>query len=147
MQSKICFKCGVDKPLVEFYRHPRMGDGHLNKCKECTKKDTKENKAANYEYYRLYDIERSKLPHRREACRNRLPMYRSSFPDRHKAHQEVRKAIKNGLLSKLPCFVCGSEKTEAHHPDYSSPLDVIWLCPRHHKEAHAIAHYSGLKAA
>jgi hypothetical protein len=43
------------------------------------------------------------------------------------------------------CFKCGIEKTpahdekpEAHHPDYSAPLDVVWLCSAHHKQAHAL---------
>lgn len=36
---KKCFKCGKLKPLTDFYRHPRMGDGHLGKCKVCTKRD------------------------------------------------------------------------------------------------------------
>lgn len=37
---KKCFKCGIEKPLDAFYVHPQMGDGHLGKCKDCTKKDT-----------------------------------------------------------------------------------------------------------
>ncbi len=40
MKTKICFKCGVDQSLDDFYAHPQMGDGHLNKCKECTKIDS-----------------------------------------------------------------------------------------------------------
>lgn len=51
------------------------------------------------------------------------------------AHVIVGNAIRKGIITKLPCFVCG-RKAEAHHPDYDRPLDVIWLCPKHHKEAH-----------
>lgn len=39
---KQCFKCGIEQELKEFYRHSKMGDGHLNKCKLCTKKDVRE---------------------------------------------------------------------------------------------------------
>lgn len=41
MKTKTCFKCNVTQPLDEFYKHPQMGDGHLNKCKQCTKSDNK----------------------------------------------------------------------------------------------------------
>ena len=40
---KKCFKCGLEKELTQFYKHKEMSDGHLNKCKECAKKDTANN--------------------------------------------------------------------------------------------------------
>lgn len=144
---KTCFKCHQEKPLSEFYKHSGMTDGHLNKCKECAKQDTKKQRAANHEYYIQYDRQRAKLPHRIEANKERFKQYRKSHPDREKARSLLYKEYKQGKIAKLPCFVCGSLNTEAHHPDYSRPLDVIWLCAQHHKQAHAVAYYSLLNAA
>jgi hypothetical protein len=39
-------------------------------------------------------------------------------------------------VSKQPCRECGAINVEAHHADYSKPLDVIWLCHKHHVEFH-----------
>ena len=33
---KKCFKCYQVKPIKDYYKHPKMADGHLNKCKACT---------------------------------------------------------------------------------------------------------------
>lgn len=38
---KNCFKCDIEKPLTDFYKHPGTTDGRLGKCKECTKIDNK----------------------------------------------------------------------------------------------------------
>ena len=38
---KNCIKCGLLKPLEEYYRHAGLTDGHLNKCKTCAKAEAK----------------------------------------------------------------------------------------------------------
>lgn len=35
---KKCKKCGIEKPLIDFYGHPQNSDGHLNECKQCVRK-------------------------------------------------------------------------------------------------------------
>lgn len=53
------------------------------------------------------------------------------------ARAKAQYAMRLGRLIPEPCEVCGSTgRVEAHHDDYSKPLDVRWLCRRHHSEAH-----------
>jgi len=40
LKTKVCFKCKKEKTIDNFYKHPKMTDGFLGKCKECTKKDS-----------------------------------------------------------------------------------------------------------
>ncbi len=49
-----------------------------------------------------------------------------------KARNALKYAITIGEIKRLPCMICGSLKSEAHHHDYSLPLDVTWLCRMHH---------------
>lgn len=134
--EKTCFKCNTLKPLTEFYRHSMMADGHLNKCKDCTKRDVKAHRAAN-DSVREYDRARALLPHRMEQAKRIHRRWKGEFPERRAAHLAVQYALRTGRIERLPCWICG-EKAEAHHPDYAQPLDVVWLCPRHHKQAHAM---------
>jgi len=49
----------------------------------------------------------------------------------------VENHLARGKLEKMPCERCGSSvNVHAHHDDYSRPLDVMWLCAKHHKERH-----------
>lgn len=135
---KTCFKCGVEKTTDDFYRHPYMGDGLLGKCKECTKIDVWKDRQKNIEQKREYDRARASLPHRKALRQRTSSEWLIKHPDRKRAHSKLHYALRAGVVKRLPCWVCG-EKAEAHHPDYSAPLDVVWLCPTHHKQAHAIA--------
>ncbi len=56
--NKKCFKCDEIKPLSHFYKHKQMSDGHVNKCKECSKKDVKKHRLKNIDRIRKYDRER-----------------------------------------------------------------------------------------
>jgi hypothetical protein len=58
------------------------------------------------------------------------------YPEKARAVNAVNHAASTGRLAKKPCEICGSQKSEAHHNDYSRPLEVIWLCRKHHIQAH-----------
>jgi hypothetical protein len=54
-----------------------------------------------------------------------------------KVRQFTRYCIRKGYIELLPCSVCGTnEKVEAHHDDYDKPLEVRFLCRKHHREHH-----------
>ena len=125
MKTKTCFKCGRSLPISEFYAHPQMADGHLNKCKECTKKDSKSRQENHPE--RDYET-------RIAACRKR--------PTKKNAYMAVEAAIRAGIITRPDrCSGCGcpnsEHRIEAHHYDYSRPLDVIWLCTPCHRKMDA----------
>lgn len=135
---KQCFKCARILPRSEFYRHPQMGDGLLGKCKECTKVDVRSNREAKLESYREYDRRRfSEDPARRLAtyANSRAVKWRS--PEKWRARYELGNAVRDGRVVPQPCQHCGTEeKIHGHHPDYSKPLDVTWLCVSCHFAEH-----------
>jgi hypothetical protein len=136
---KQCFKCGAKKPLGDFYAHARMADGHLNKCKDCTRKDVRRHRIENPEKVREYDRQRSKLPHRFEERIRRNNEYAAANPEKRAAHLALNRAVRDKKLTKLPCAFCGAEENlEAHHHDYTKPLDVTWLCRPCHRRFHAL---------
>ena len=150
--QKQCFKCGEAKDLSAFYKHPKMPDGHVNKCKECNKLDVRENRKNREDYYREYDKKRAMKPHRVEARK----IYQSSDegkaimkkiksrwveknPIKRAAQIMVGNAVRDGRLNKpKSCESCGisPKRLHGHHDDYAQPLVVRWLCPKCHKVWH-----------
>lgn len=147
---KACFKCGEVKRLSEFYKHPRMADGHLNKCKDCTKKDVKGNREENLDRIQEYDRQRGRnMSDARKSNRWKPPpelralyLKRSEekYPERRKASTALRTAILSGKVQRPNhCEFCGKEcKPHGHHSSYAEDmwLMVTWLCSSCHGEVH-----------
>jgi len=133
---KTCFKCGEQRPLSDFYKHPQMADGHLGKCKKCTKEDVRKNYRDNKERYQEYEKERELNPDRKAKKLEYQRKRRKAHLVKDKARAAVTRGLRNGSLEKQPCEICGDEKVEAHHDDYSKPLEVRWLCFKHHRQEH-----------
>lgn len=98
-----------------------MADGHLNKCKDCTRKDTSQ--------YRK-DNPIKALETRIKTCEKN--------PTHMNANRVVNAAVEAGVINRPDeCQGCGRKATDtrlsAHHHDYSKPLDVIWLCAACHR--------------
>lgn len=142
---KKCFKCGVEKQLDEFYKHPQMKDGRVNKCKECNKKDVRDNRSKNLDYYRDYDNRRFK----ENGSRSRpSKAYRKDNPKKYWAHTALSNAVRDGkIVRPQSCDQCGENhrSIHGHHDDYDKPLDVRWLCPPCHFAWHK-KHGEGLNS-
>ena len=70
--------------------------------------------------------------------------FRGGSKARRLAHRIVEKAIARGTLKVGSCETCGQSylfkdgrrAVQAHHDDYSKPLEVRWLCQRCHHAHH-----------
>lgn len=133
---KCCFKCGVEKPIEDFYRHPQMADGRLSKCKDCTKLDMRIDRQTKPRV-REYDRARASRPHRVRLRLRVTREWRKANPERAKAQAVANNAVRDGKLARpRQCDGCGLPvRVEKHHHDYSKPLAVVWLC----KPCHALA--------
>lgn len=94
-------------------------------------------KAKDPEHARLLQLARVRrhaLTHRDEL-RASTNKWRANNREKLAAHLAVAYALRKGKLVRQPCW-CGNQESQAHHPDYSKKLEVIWLCQKHHKELH-----------
>ncbi len=70
------------------------------------------------------------------VSRNTAKRMRKRYPEKFSAREKLRYEVRMGRIQKLPCQICGDIKSQAHHEDYAKPLEVIWLCQKHHNDVH-----------
>lgn len=168
MLTKVCIHCKSCKTLEDFNKAKDNQDGKASYCRACTKiKNAKRVFSAEYkakrvpymatyyrknqkilsfkntEYYRRTADIRNKLSREYirahpEKRRVTLKSYYANNPIQIKARTRYATALRNGSLTKGPCALCGNSKVEGHHCDYTKPLEVLWLCVKHHKAWHRV---------
>ena len=151
--KKQCFKCLVTKPLDCFYKHSKMADGHVNKCKECNKKDVSANYREHIDHYKQYEKTRMYAEHRvkaradygktesgKKARQTATNNFRAKNPIKFATHSIVGYALlKKRLLRPNECSNCNIECIpDGHHCDYAYPLEVTWLCRQCHNDWHKV---------
>ena len=140
---RMCRGCGLTKPVAEFY--VRKDGWRYFDCKRCYQakfrdwrkeyRKRPEVRARKVIQDRLYvRSEKGRALQRRRSKQD----YRGPNAYQVKARLAVSHAIREQRLVRQPCEVLGcGARAQAHHHDYSRPLDVSWLCPPHHRQYHA----------
>ena len=115
-----CYECGAIK------ENPLHGY-----CNSCHAAKDRARRAINKQSSVFVKEERQKHLQRSKSD----PIYTYKKTIRH----ITNKYIKMGILVRQSCEVCKSDKkADAHHDDYNKPLEVRWLCRKHHNEHHRI---------
>ncbi len=145
--SKRCFKCKRELPLGEFQARSDSADGFRRECKKCRRADVAAYKRTSYGKEAEAKYGRSALGKAAAARYNRSDLgkarraraqrsVRVRHPEKTQAYRKLRAAVASGKVKRQPCSRCGQERAEAHHPDYSKPLAVEWLCRKCHLAEH-----------
>lgn len=131
---KSCTCCGEIKDESLFQIRIASRDGRTASCKSFLSlrdkaRESKKRADARAFYQKNHGKEKADSAKKRYIERN---------PKKRKVHCITGNAIRDRVLKKLPCEVCGKTDVNAHHDDYDKPLTVRWLCPEHHAEWHKI---------
>lgn len=146
---KTCKKCERVLPESNFHKNARRLDGLECRCKACMMAY----KMAHYRTPRaqatraVYALKTSKernlwakgwRQRNHEKIMEIQRRYRERNRVKYLARTALRNAVRDGKVQPKNCEVCG-KKAEAHHPDYSRPLEVRWLCKGHHEDVHRLS--------
>lgn len=121
---KVCFACKRERPLELF---SRFYDKSVRRYR-----------------YRSYCRDCHGIRERMRSLAGKKPRTTSKpenkrwrpTPQQRRAHKLLNAAVADGSVLRGACEVCRLPDAEAHHDDYDKPLDVRWLCPKHHRQVH-----------
>ena len=135
---KHCCKCEELKSKNDFGFYSNSKDGLRGECKDCRKTYSDTNKDMIKRQKQIYyDTNRGRLLVKLNQNRKK---YKYQYTIDERVKNPVRyKALKSYKIynrNKTSCIICNDEHSEAHHEDYTKPLEVIWLCKTHHGELH-----------
>ena len=110
----------------ERLRSRKYFENHRKECNERRRKYNLENRKEQTEHRREY----RKTKNGRIATLRAIRKYEKNHPERKKAWGKAH------FITMESCTICGKLPTHRHHPDIEQPLEVIFLCALHHKQAH-----------
>lgn len=127
MDTKVCIRCGQEKQISEYYTHPRMKDGHLNKCKKCCKSDAASNYKIKSKNTWFVESERRRGREKYKRLNYKTKYHNNpikSFSDTKNLHRNL---INAGFDMAMK---------EAHHWNYNFPRQGFILSRKVHKMIH-----------
>lgn len=131
---KTCKCCRIRKQRGKFYIHLGMTDGRLNMCKECVKKRMRKYNQENADVLSKKEKRRYRQRCKDPTFQQKRTDYNRQWrtPDIMRAHNMTARKLKYSKPEN--CERCKTRLAQmAHHPDYSKPNEVEWICFRCHR--------------
>lgn len=155
LSTKTCIGCKETKSISEFGEYKAYADGINARCKVCCRARTEKWRAENQDKVRRLGRINKQAQRDREGEELTKLKWREWYSNNQEHRQEyeregyaeegrrwvgakVSQAITAGILVRPDvCSECGENcKPDAHHTDYTKPLDVTWLCVQCHADTH-----------
>lgn len=144
MKNKKCWRCTETKPIECFYTNEAMRGGIDAVCKDCNKELARlryhANKQKSREKAQDYYTKNKELVKERQKQRSQKygKKWYADNREKHLARAYLHYYVKKGTVRKpTKCEDCLQEvRVEGHHPDYTKPLQVNWLCRKCHESRH-----------
>src|ERR1039458_6378254 len=107
-----CTHCDRTLSIAMFFRWRGIPRSPCRDCLNSRARIERNREKRRIEARARYAANRSRL-------KDQVRRYAAANPEKIFAHNKVTHAIESGRLERKPCEICGSEKSEAHHHDYS----------------------------